>query len=87
MANASAVRRLSGFVKFYQFYRVVSVRLASGIIAVVLAASLSQASVAAKPNIVFVLADDMGFGDVQALNARSKVPTPNLNRLARQGMV
>ena len=87
LANASAVRKLSGFVNFYQYYRVVSVRLASGIIAVALAASLGQVSVAAKPNIVFVLADDMGFGDVQALNARSKVPTPNLNRLARQGMV
>ena len=73
-------------MNLYQCYRFVSSRLTSGTIAVVLAASLGQASVAAKPNIVFVLADDMGFGDVQALNDRSKVPTPNLNRLAREGM-
>ncbi|MCB9384762.1 MAG: arylsulfatase [Bryobacterales bacterium] len=41
---------------------------------------------AQKPNIVFILADDMGFGDVQALNPRSTIPTPNLNRLSREGM-
>ena len=35
---------------------------------------------AAKPNIVFILADDMGYGDVQALNSKSKIPTPHLNR-------
>lgn len=39
-----------------------------------------------RPNIVFILADDMGYGDVQALNPNSKIPTPNLNRLASQGM-
>ncbi len=39
------------------------------------------------PNIVFILADDMGYGDVQALNPESRVPTPHLNRLAREGVV
>ncbi|MGI9244323.1 MAG: sulfatase family protein [Verrucomicrobiales bacterium] len=39
-----------------------------------------------RPNIVFILADDMGFGDVQALNPESKIPTPNLNKLAAEGM-
>ncbi len=38
------------------------------------------------PNIVFILADDMGYGDIQAYNPNSKIPTPNLNRLAEQGM-
>jgi len=41
---------------------------------------------AAPPNIVFIMADDMGYGDVQALNPHSKIPTPNLNRLAAEGM-
>ncbi|MDA1313514.1 MAG: arylsulfatase [Acidobacteria bacterium] len=41
---------------------------------------------AAPPNIVFILADDMGYGDVQALNLDSHIPTPNLDRLSRQGM-
>jgi arylsulfatase A-like enzyme len=38
------------------------------------------------PNIVVILADDMGYGDVQALNPSSKIPTPNLNTLAAEGM-
>ncbi len=40
-----------------------------------------------KPNIVVVLADDLGYGDVQCLNPqRGKIKTPNLDRLASQGM-
>ena len=35
-----------------------------------------------RPNVIFILADDMGYGDVQALNPKSKIPTPNLNGLA-----
>ncbi len=41
---------------------------------------------AERPNIVFILADDLGFGDVGCYNSESKVPTPNLDRLAREGM-
>lgn len=39
-----------------------------------------------RPNIIVILADDMGYGDVQSLNEKSKIPTPNLNRLATEGM-
>ncbi|MDH3583052.1 MAG: arylsulfatase [Phycisphaerae bacterium] len=39
-----------------------------------------------RPNIVIILADDMGYGDVRALNPKSKIPTPNLDRLAADGM-
>ena len=38
------------------------------------------------PNIVFILADDLGYGDVGCYNPDSKIPTPNLDRLAREGM-
>ncbi|MBM3858848.1 MAG: arylsulfatase [Verrucomicrobia bacterium] len=39
-----------------------------------------------KPNIVFILADDLGYGDVSCYNVQSKVPTPRIDRLAREGM-
>lgn len=43
---------------------------------------------AATPNIVFVLCDDLGYGDVHCLNPeRGKIPTPGVDRLAREGMI
>jgi arylsulfatase A len=41
---------------------------------------------AEQPNILFILADDLGYGDVGCYNPDSKIPTPNLDRLAREGM-
>lgn len=38
-----------------------------------------------KPNIVFILADDLGYGDLGCYNKDSKIPTPNLDQLAREG--
>ena len=39
------------------------------------------------PNILVILADDLGYGDVGCYNSQSKVPTPHLDRLAKQGMM
>ncbi|MCP4311423.1 MAG: arylsulfatase [Bacteroidetes bacterium] len=39
-----------------------------------------------KPNIVFIMADDMGYGDVSSYNPESKIATPNMDALASQGM-
>ncbi len=53
--------------------------------AVVLIASVAVAK--EYPNIVFILADDLGYGDVGCYNSESKVPTPNLDRLAKEGIM
>jgi arylsulfatase A-like enzyme len=40
-----------------------------------------------KPNIIVILADDLGYGDVHCYNPeRGKIPTPNFDKLASQGM-
>lgn len=39
-----------------------------------------------QPNIVVFFVDDMGYGDVSYLNPDGKIPTPNFDRLAREGM-
>jgi arylsulfatase A-like enzyme len=39
-----------------------------------------------KPNIIFILADDMGIGDLGCYNPESKIPTPNMDRLAAEGI-
>ena len=54
------------------------------LLTILLAACLGHSAPAARPpNVVLILADDMGYGDVQALNADSRIPTPNLNKLAK----
>ena len=39
-----------------------------------------------RPNIVYILADDLGYGDVSVNNPAGKINTPNIDRLAAQGM-
>lgn len=49
--------------------------------------SVSAVRAATKPNVLIILADDLGYGDVQCYNPeRGKIPTPHIDRLAAQGM-
>lgn len=51
--------------------------------------SLSGCQPAGKgnaPNVIIILADDLGYGDLACYNPASLVPTPNLNRLAAEGI-
>jgi arylsulfatase A-like enzyme len=41
---------------------------------------------ATHPNIVIILTDDLGYGDPGCYNPESKIPTPNIDRLATEGM-
>jgi arylsulfatase A len=39
------------------------------------------------PNIVFILADDLGYGDISCFNENSKIITPNIDNLAKEGVM
>ena len=39
-----------------------------------------------KPNIVYILADDMGYGDISAFNEKCPFTTPNLDQMCQRGM-
>ncbi len=49
-------------------------------------AALSAAAGSGLPNIVYILADDLGWGDLGCYNKETAVPTPHANRFATQGM-
>jgi len=52
-----------------------------------LAANDAESQVpAVKPNIIFFISDDMGWGDSPVYNPESKIPMPNLDKLAAEGM-
>jgi len=46
----------------------------------------SQAGDPARPNVIVILADDLGVGDIRATNPAAKIPTPACDRLAREGL-
>jgi arylsulfatase A len=58
---------------------------AFAVLSIALAHGLSAAS-NSPPNVLLILADDLGYGDVDALNSKSKISTPNIDELARQGI-
>lgn len=39
-----------------------------------------------KPNIIFILADDLGYGDISCLNENGKIKTPNIDRIFQKGV-
>jgi len=47
---------------------------------------VSQSPSTERPNIVLILADDMGWGDLTCYNSESKIPTPNIDRIANAGV-
>lgn len=51
-----------------------------------LAISASFAADAKRPNVLILYADDLGFGDLGSYNPKSKIPTPHLDRLAKEGV-
>lgn len=48
--------------------------------------SKKESSPKQLPNIIYILADDLGYGDVSCLNAEAKTATPNIDKLSTEGM-
>ena len=55
--------------------------------AAILPGTALAAQTARKPNVILLLADDLGYGDVSAFNPDSKIHTPNIDRLCRSGIM
>jgi arylsulfatase A-like enzyme len=59
-----------------------------GVMATALPRLVEAAEAKAKlPNIVYILFDDLGYGDVKCLNPEGKIATPNMDKLASEGMI
>jgi arylsulfatase A len=65
-------------------HRIYMLRFALMIVAGLALAGCSKKE--ALPNIVIILVDDMGYGDPGCYNPQSKIPTPNIDQLALEGM-
>jgi arylsulfatase A len=59
----------------------------SGGIGYLTACGLARGKATYRPNILVIYTDDQGYGDFSAMNPGSKFRTPNLDRLARQGVI
>ncbi len=58
----------------------------TGLAVLLMASTATAADRPARPNIVYILADDLGSGDVRCLNRSGRIATPNIDRLAAAGM-
>src|SRR5262245_32920883 len=65
--------------------RIMTLRRMLAFLVLALSATPPFAAPPSRPNIIFLLADDLGYGDIGAFG-QTKIRTPNLDRLAVDGM-
>lgn len=87
MAVASVEVLLRGLRRF-AVHPPIPMKISFHLCALLLAFPLSclAAQGNARPNFVYILADDLGYGDVRCLNPEGKIATPHMDRLAAEGM-
>lgn len=75
-----------GSPKNMKLFTPISVKLFVALNLVILIAGATQLDAADRPNVVVVMADDLGIGDVSPTNADCKIKTPNLQQMADEGL-
>src|SRR5262245_28136333 len=68
----------------HRFLQLVTL-LSSGLLFAGIAEGQARAAESRRPNIIFLLCDDLGYGDVGCFGQK-KIRTPNVDRLAAEGM-
>ncbi|MDD4873274.1 MAG: sulfatase-like hydrolase/transferase, partial [Kiritimatiellae bacterium] len=72
-------------MKRRDFVKITGMGLSMAIMPEFLNAVITSSSVRSKPNIIFILADDMAHGDLGCFGQK-KIKTPNIDRMAREGI-
>ena len=60
-------------------------KIAAGLLCLGLGTAVTVSAQRQKPNVVFILADDLGYGDISCYG-QEKFSTPNIDRLAQAGL-
>jgi arylsulfatase A-like enzyme len=86
MSPPSFVRRPKGSATFARWWRRAAIVVVSAAVFCGISAAAEPAESRTLPNIVLILADDLGYGDLGCYNPEAKVATPNIDRLAAEGL-
>ena len=56
------------------------------LMAILLSCNSQNQTVEKSPNFIFILADDLGYGEI-GIQGQKWIETPNIDQLAREGMI
>ena len=77
LVNAKRNSKAKDYYKYFRFFGITS-----GILKLL---PIKNIKTSIKPNVIILLSDDVGIGDLEVYNSKSKIKTPNLTRMAKNG--